>query len=106
MAYGEYEGKTIDNPELRKYFDREYVVNSDWYKERLARKQQQNLDFITNQLANLEAFAAAKENVELVDEMDIKNRISIAKDKIEYIKSEQYIIDITGTVGSDPLYKG
>lgn len=26
MAYGHYEGKTIDNPELRKLFDRDYVV--------------------------------------------------------------------------------
>ena len=32
MAYGEYEGKDISNPELRKYFDRDYVLNSDWYK--------------------------------------------------------------------------
>ena len=105
MAYGEYEGKTIDDPELRKCFDRENVINSDWYKERLALKQKQNLAFIESQLSNLEAFAAAKENEELVEQMDIANRINIAKEKIEYIKSEQYIIDITGTIGADPLYK-
>ncbi len=105
MAYGEYEGKTIDNPELRKCFERNYVINSDWYKERLVLKQKQNLDFITNQLKNLEAFATAKENAELVGQMNITNRIKIAKEKIEYIKSDQYIQDHIGTIGADPLYK-
>ncbi len=105
MAYGEYEGKTIDNPELRKCFERDYVVNSDWYKERLVLKQKQNLDFITKQLNNLETFAAAKENAELVEQMNISHRIAVAKDKIEYIKSDQYIKDHVGTIGADPLYR-
>ena len=32
MAYGHYEGKDISDPELRKLFEREEVLKSDWYK--------------------------------------------------------------------------
>lgn len=39
MAYGTYEGKEISDPELRKFFDRDYIINSDWSKERLELKQ-------------------------------------------------------------------
>ncbi|MFT5750203.1 MAG: hypothetical protein ACI93S_001479, partial [Ancylomarina sp.] len=39
MAFGQYDGKEISDPELRKMFDRDVVINSDWYKERLKRKQ-------------------------------------------------------------------
>ena len=39
MAYGNFEGKDISDPELRKMFDRDEVVKSDWYKARLKLKQ-------------------------------------------------------------------
>ena len=32
MAEDSYEGKGIDDPEIRKLFDRDYVINSSWYK--------------------------------------------------------------------------
>ncbi|WP_282036308.1 hypothetical protein [Saccharicrinis aurantiacus] len=105
MAYGEYEGKEISDPELRKYFDREYVVNSDWYKERLALRQSQSAAFITSQLANLEDFAAQPENAELVVDMNVASRIEIAKTKLAYITSDAYMADLVGTIGADPLYK-
>ena len=37
MAEGSWEGKTADNPEVRKLFGRDYVLQSDWYNERLER---------------------------------------------------------------------
>ncbi len=105
MAYGEFEGKEISDPELRKYFEREYVIESDWYKERLALKQAKEIEFTSKQLADLETFAAQPENALLVEQMNIANRISIAKDRLAYVKSDSYISDITGTIGADPLYK-
>ncbi len=106
MAYGQYEGKTIDDPELRKFFERDYVINSDWYKERLKRRKEQSAAFIQSQLNNLEAFAAKPENALLVEEMNIAKRIQIANDKLTYINSGDYDADLVGTIGADPLYKG
>ena len=45
MAYGHYEGKEMSDPELRGCFERDYVINSDWYKERLKLKQQKDINF-------------------------------------------------------------
>ncbi len=105
MAYGEYEGKDISDPELRKYFDREYVIQSDWYKERLKLKQEKELEFISKQLVNLEEFSSKPENALLVEEMDINKRIYVAKERLTYVKSDKYIEDLVGTIGTDPLYK-
>ncbi|MCW3806581.1 hypothetical protein [Plebeiibacterium marinum] len=105
MAYGEYEGKNICDPELRKYFDREYVIESDWYKERLKLKQSKELAFTTKQLADLEDFASKAENTELVNEMNINNRITIAKERLAYVESDKFVDDLVGTIGADPLYK-
>ncbi len=35
MAHGAYEGMGLDDPRFRKLFDRETVLASDWYEERL-----------------------------------------------------------------------
>jgi hypothetical protein len=105
MAYGEYEGKDMSDPELRRYFERDYVVESDWYKERLKLKQAKELEFTHKQLIDLEDFARKPENSLLVEQMNISNRIGIAKKRLDYVKSEHYIADLVGTIGADPLYR-
>ena len=42
MAQGHYQGKTVDDPSIRKMFDREYLLQSDWYQQRLKIKQQRD----------------------------------------------------------------
>ncbi|MFW6259906.1 MAG: hypothetical protein ACOC1R_03110, partial [Tangfeifania sp.] len=42
MAYGNYNGKDLSDPELRKEFKRDYVLQTDWYKNRLKLKQQRD----------------------------------------------------------------
>ncbi|MCL3782496.1 hypothetical protein EMN47_19100 [Prolixibacteraceae bacterium JC049] len=105
MAYGHYEGKDISDPELRKMFDREEVVNSDWYKERLVLKQNSEVAFIEGQVKYLENFIANGVNASLVDEMDINKRLADAKERLVHVQSEQYLKDLEGTIGKDPLFK-
>ncbi len=105
MAYGHFEGKEISNPELRKYFDRDYVLESDWYKERLLLRQKKEFELISNQLVYLEEFSTKEENAGLVEKMDINKRISVAKKRMDYVKSNQYLQDLVGTFGLDPLFK-
>ncbi|MCL7752791.1 hypothetical protein [Polaribacter sp. Z022] len=103
MAYGTYEGKDISDPELRKYFDREYVVNSDWYKERLELKQQKDIAFYSRQIQYLEDFISYSSNTNLVAEMNIKDRLEEAKQHLTEVKSEDYLEQLNGTIGVDPL---
>lgn len=105
MAYGNYEGKDISDLKLRKYFDRDYVVNSDWYKARLKIKQQRDIVFYGNQIKYLEDFLANPNNQLLVSEMDIMNRLEKVTQLFETVRSETYLETLTGTIGADPLYK-
>jgi phosphoenolpyruvate carboxykinase (diphosphate) len=41
MAYGDFKGKTLADPEIRVLFTRENMLASEWYAERLARRQKE-----------------------------------------------------------------
>ncbi|UMB54751.1 hypothetical protein MKD41_04590 [Lutibacter sp. A64] len=105
MAYGEFEGKDISNPELRAYFDRETILNSDWYKERLIIKQQKDIVFYTKQLTYLETFIANPNNIDIVTELDLINKLKNVKTLLDEANSDNYIESLKGTIGADPLYR-
>ena len=105
MAYGNYEGKEMSDPELRRYFEREYVINSDWYKERLLLKQQKDIRFYKSQIDYLNRFISNPENQSLVVEMELKNRLKYVEVALEKASSAQYIDSLVGTIGADPLYR-
>ena len=105
MAYGDFEGKTADDPEIRKMFDRDYVLNSDWYKERLAVKQPRDIALVERQLSYITTFRNKPENVNCINDLRIDYKISKLKERLNYLKSEEYIKSLVGTIGADPLYR-
>ena len=105
MAYGNYNGKDLSDPELRKEFNRDSVLQTDWYKNRLKLKQQRDSALLKNQIQYLESFKENPINSKLVKKMDISQRIEKARLRLSYIESDKYIDDITGTIGADPLFK-
>jgi hypothetical protein len=105
MAYGHYEGKDISHPELRKYFDREFVLKSEWYHARLKLKQQKDTDFLKNQIEYLIDFIAQPNNNELVKDMQILNRLENAKNQLKHVESEKYLEELIGTIGADFLFQ-
>jgi hypothetical protein len=105
MAYGEYEGKEINHPELRKMFDRDTVIKSDWYNDRLKLKQTNDITFYTQQIEYLKKFLSNPDNAGLVIEMDIQSRIKKATDLLAEVSSDAYLKGLVGTIGLDPLFK-
>ncbi|RXP57033.1 hypothetical protein EC396_06915 [Lutibacter sp. HS1-25] len=105
MAYGHYEGKEMNDPELRAYFERDYVINSDWYKERLLLKQQKDISYFNNQIKYLEDFISNADNILIVAEMNLKSRLQRVKELLEEVSSEKYIDSLVGTIGADPLFR-
>ena len=105
MAYGNYEGKEISDPELRAYFKRDYILNSDWYKERLIIKQQKDIAFYTKQITYLEAFISNTNNEAIVTELDLINKLKNVKALLDEAKSDKYLESLIGTIGADPLYR-
>jgi hypothetical protein len=105
MAYGNYEGKEMSDAGLRSYFERDYVINSDWYKERLQLKQEKDISFYTNQISYLERFISNSGNSLLVAEMDLNTRLQNVKNMLATASSPDYINSLVGTIGADPLYR-
>jgi hypothetical protein len=106
MAFGSFEGKDLSDPELRKLFDRDYIIQSDWYNERLKLKQSKDVAFLKQQIEYLKNFMDNPDNQILVKEMHILNRLKKSEQRLKYVESEKYINELVGTIGADPLFRG
>ena len=105
MAYGNYEGKEISDPSLRKYFDRDYIIQSDWYKDRLKLKQQKDRQFYKKQISYLEKFIGNQSNTDLVNELDLVNKLENVKGLYQRADESDYVKRLVGTIGADPLFR-
>ncbi|MDP2336757.1 MAG: hypothetical protein Q8N05_09965 [Bacteroidota bacterium] len=105
MAYGHYNGKSINDPEIRKNFKRDYVVSSEWYRNRLRLKQQKDIAFYTERIEYFNLFIADAHNAIFVEELKIDERLEKARQMLEYCMSEAYFESLIGTIGADQLFR-
>ncbi len=104
MAYGHYENKDLSDPELRKLFDRDLVIKSDWYKARLVRKQEIDVKRMNDFIQYINEYIKTPSNVDLIEPMGLNQRLEKAKSQLSYYKSKQYLKDLEGTIGADVIY--
>ena len=100
MVHGEYQGLTLDSPELREMFKRENVIASDWYAERLKNKQQVDINLMETLVSNLEDFIANPINASVIKEFRYDERLSRAKETLDYYKSDAYLESLVGCIGA------
>ena len=104
MAFGATSGgHGLDSPELRGLFDREAVLASDWYAERLDSKQQWATRRAQAVVDRLEGFAGHPENAEACERLDITSRIAAARAELARFSSEDYRAALVGALGRHPL---
>ena len=103
MAYGEYEGHTVDSPVIRDLFKKETILSSDWYLKRLKHKQKIDIELMERKIANLEEFIANPINESVIGEFQYETRLQTAKDTLEYYRSDSYLDDLKGTIGASIL---
>ena len=106
MAEGSYEGKTVDDPSIREMFTLEYLLESDWYQQRLKIKQQRdaalwqmNRDYIDQKMDETN-----ESNTNLW--ADLQGRIENAEEMLEWVNSDSYLERLQGTLGADWIHKG
>ena len=105
MSDGRYQGKTIDDPEIRGMFTREYLLQSDWYQQRLRIKQerdaalwQMNRDYVAQKLAQTADDESEKR-------ADLQRRTEKAESMIAWVSSQEYLDKLQGTLGADWVHK-
>lgn len=100
MAYGEYNGHTIDSAEVRDLFKKESVLASDWYAERLKNKQMIDIDLMERKIENLESFISNPINGSVIKEFKYDERLELAKDTLKYYQSDAYLESLKGSIGA------
>jgi len=73
MVKGTFEGRDLSHPEVRALFDRENVLRSDWYQERLRVKQERDIALWRRHVAALDHFRATRG---VSAEIDVVGRLS------------------------------
>lgn len=106
MAEGSWNGKELDDPELRRLFDRDYVLGSDWYMARLdayAGAEQKHLEA---GIAYMEAFLDSPKGRDLGELSRARRNLSGVKARLGKVSAPAYKDSLVGTLGLDPLYHG
>jgi hypothetical protein len=101
MAHGEYEGMGLDDPKFRQLFEREVVLESAWYSERLCVKQQRDIALWRRHLQALEQFQASAASAN--PDFDLQERLDYAKRQLTRVSSPAYLEELRGTIGADPF---
>ena len=104
MAEGSFEGKGIEDPEIRRLFNREYVVASDWYGERLDSQQQRMIALYEKHEAALDRYINAPRVEGDPIEPELKKRLTYTREKLAYFRSSSYRETLVGTIGVDPVF--
>lgn len=106
MAEGSYEGKTAADPEVRKLFERDYVLASDWYKARLVRFQKSQISLSERNISYLQEFLKEEKNKDEASRLGIHNRLDKARKRLAMVSDPAYLDCLKGTLGLDGLYRG
>lgn len=94
MANGTWNGKSAHDPEFRAMFNRESVLQSDWYQARLVAKQRVDIRLAKAKLEALEGYCAQAEHLPVVER------------QLERLSSHEYLLSLNGSIGVDPVLVG
>jgi hypothetical protein len=105
MANGDYQGMSASDPAIREMFSRDYLLQSDWYRERLVIKQQrdkrlwqQHVDYLRVQLDNLD-------DDETERFQQLQERIGEADRMVGVVSADAYLKRLQGTLGADWIHR-
>jgi hypothetical protein len=100
MAHGAWNGKGVDDPDVRSMFTRDALLASDWYAERLHTKQLRDVALWKRHEAALEAFCASRAPA---PGFDVEDRLAQVRKQLERVSAPDYLNELVGTIGADPF---
>jgi hypothetical protein len=102
MAHGTFEGKDVHHPEVRRLFTPEALLDSAWYRERLAAKQRVDERLWRRHVATLDAWLAENAAAGNALTRQMRQRREFAAGQLDRITAPGYLNDLHGTLGVDP----
>ena len=104
MAHGEWEGKTVHDPEVRALFTREAMLSSDWYAARLEAKVRADRRLWERHVADLSDFLQKRSRLQAGELADMNEQLKQAKAELEALQGSDASQLYAGTLGLDPAF--
>ncbi|MGO4956617.1 hypothetical protein ACTQ49_04980 [Luteococcus sp. Sow4_B9] len=100
MAHGHSEkGWTLDSPEFRESFSRRAILDSGWYAQRLAAKQNAEAVQLKQGVTDLAPFVKNEGNAEPVGRLALDDRLATLQERLQMVQSPAYLESLNGTLG-------
>ena len=103
LAFGSHDGMTAHHPEVRRMFTREYLLGSDWYRQRLETKQRRDVALWRRHGEYLRAFLARPTYADEAERLGVGQRLRLAEAELERTSSPGYLAGLVGTLGAHPF---
>lgn len=100
MKDGHFEGKTLADESIRKMFERESILQSDWYAERLITKQQIDLNALQRLSHSIQERISKAGDGESID--SLSRELTLIQSKLKSVKTLNSLKNLAGTLGADP----
>ncbi len=102
MRDDRFEGRDLSDPSIRALFSRESLLDSDWYKARLAAKQTIDIDAWRRHITYLNRFLNKANYAEEAARLGVANRLAEARVTLARVQSPAYLDELVGTLGAEP----
>ncbi len=102
MAHGNWNGKSIKDPEVRNLFNRDAMLSSVWYRQRLQAKRRADIALWQRHLSYLKEYCNHGSHGDVISRLKLEDRIQQAQAKLDFFNSDAYLQRIEGTLGTDP----
>ncbi|MFD2255106.1 hypothetical protein ACFSSA_00320 [Luteolibacter algae] len=102
MAYGNYEGKTLNDSSIRSMFTYESLIASDWYQARIDAKVVVDRSLWERHIAYLTDFLKKPNYQSELERLKVSERLSNAREELKKINTPDYRESLIGTLGADP----
>jgi hypothetical protein len=106
MAEGQYQGMGLSDPKLRSLFDRDYVLKSDWYRDRLEAYRDREESYMADSVRRLRAYLSGSAEAGSLAARRAKTELARAEERLSVLGKAGYIDLIEGSIGLDPLFRG
>lgn len=103
MAEGRWNGKTIDDPEVRNLFTRESVLASDWYAARLEARATAARRLWQRHVSDISDFLAKRTRLQVAERTEMESKLGFAEAQLADLDvgaAHRY----AGSLGLDPAF--
>ncbi len=102
MRDNAWNGRKLDDPEVRRLFTLEHLEKSDWYAARLRTKQRADIALWQRHTRYLRAFLAKANYADEASRLQIARRLKLAERALATARRDSYRRFLVGTLGTDP----